>query len=63
MFLIEIMPLMFIPSAVGLIEAWDILCSSLPAHLAITVISTFAVMALSGRVTEHIIRRRENRHE
>ena len=57
------MPLMFIPSAVGLIEAWDILCSSLPAHLAITVISTFAVMALSGRVTEHIIRRRENRHE
>lgn len=62
-FLIEIMPLMFIPSAVGLIEAWDVLRPSLPAYLAITVISTFAVMALSGRVTERIIRRRENRHE
>ena len=63
MFLIEIMPLTFIPSAVGLIEAWDIFRPSLSAYLAITVISTFAVMALSGRVTERIIRRRENSHE
>ena len=33
-FLIEIMPLMFIPAAVGLIDSWGILRSNLAAYIA-----------------------------
>ena len=58
-FLIEIMPLMFIPAAVGLIEAWGILRPSWIAYLTITVVSTVAVMGLSGLVTQGIIRHRK----
>ena len=58
-FLIEIMPLMFIPAAVGLIEAWGILRPSWIAYLTITVVSTVAVMGLSGLVTQGIIRCRK----
>lgn len=55
-FLIEIMPLMFIPAAVGLIKSWDILRPSLLAYITITVISTLGVMIISGKVTQGIIK-------
>jgi len=56
-FLIGIMPLMFIPAAVGLLNAWDELRPILLPVVAITVISTVAVMAVTGRVTQAVIRR------
>lgn len=59
MFLIEIMPIMFIPSAVGLITVWKIIKPSIWSYAAITVLSTFMVMAVSGCVTQLIIRRRK----
>ena len=65
-FLIEIMPLMFIPAAVGLLEAWDVIRPNWPAYILITLISTFAVLFISGRVTQAVIRRvraKEGRHE
>ena len=40
-FLIEIMPLMFIPAGVGLITSWSQLQSFLVPLLVITVVSTF----------------------
>ncbi len=55
-FLIEIMPLMFIPAAVGLIESWGILKPICLKISVITVVSTVAVMAVSGLVTQAIIR-------
>ena len=55
-FLIEIMPLMFIPAAVGLIESWGKISPILWQLVAVTVISTVLVMAVSGRVTQHVIR-------
>ena len=57
-FLIEIMPLMFIPAAVGLITSFDILKAHLAAYLVITVVSTFLVMLVSGHVTQLVIRRK-----
>lgn len=57
-FLIEIMPLMFIPSAVGLLESWDVLSSVWLSYISITIITTFLVMIISGRVTQAIIRGR-----
>ncbi|MBO5056514.1 MAG: CidA/LrgA family protein [Eubacterium sp.] len=56
-FLIEIMPLMFIPAAVGLTESWSIIRPSILQYTIITAVSTIAVMAVSGKVTQLAIRR------
>ena len=42
--LLDLMPLMFIPSAVGLIEKFDELKAILVPFFVITVVSTLAVM-------------------
>ena len=57
-FLIEIMPLMFIPAAVGLLETWDVIAPAWLEYVAVTVISTWVVMIVSGRVTQIVIRRK-----
>ena len=54
-FLIEIMPVMFIPAAVGLLESWDQLRPIVIPVLVITVFSTFLVMVVTGKVTEFVI--------
>ena len=56
-FLIEIMPVMFIPAAVGLMMAWDALRPVCVPVLVITAATTVIVMAVTGRVTQAIIRR------
>ncbi len=56
-FLLQIMPVMFIPAAVGLMDSWGAVKSSVLPYLAITALSTFAVMVVAGRVTQGVIRR------
>lgn len=56
-FLIDIMPMMFIPAAVGLMNSWDIIRPQLLVYLVIVVVSLVTVMAVSGRVTQSVIRR------
>ena len=53
-FLIEIMPVMFIPAAVGLLEAWSFLKPVWLPVLIITLLSTVIVMAVTGQVTQRI---------
>ena len=55
-FLIEIMPILFVPAAVGLIESWDILCGKLVSYVAVTFLTTVAVMVVTGIVTQKVIR-------
>ena len=55
-FLIEIMPLMFIPAAVELMTLWHVIKPNLIAYGVITVVSTFAVMIISGHVTQFALR-------
>lgn len=55
MFLIDIMPLMFIPASAGLIDVWPNLKPVLLPILIITLVSTVLVMVVSGKVTEFII--------
>lgn len=65
-FLVSIMQLMFIPAAVGLLEAWDVIRPNWPAYILITLISTFVVLFISGQVTQAVIRRvraKEERHD
>ncbi len=59
--LIEIMPLMFIPAGVGLLKSWDVLRPIFLPVAVITVVSTVAVMAASGRVTQAVINRSTKR--
>lgn len=55
-FLIEIMPLMFIPAAVGLIESWKTIGSKIGTYVIITVLSTIFVMIVAGHTTQAFIR-------
>lgn len=61
-FLIEIMPLMFIPAAVGLLESWGILAPIWIPIIGITLITTVIVMIVSGKITQFVIRM-ENQEE
>ena len=62
LFLIAVMPVMFIPATVGLMNSFALLRGSLFAYAIILAVSTAAVMVVSGLVTQRIIRR-ENKKE
>ena len=55
-FLIEIMPVMFIPASVGLLDSWGALKDIILPIGAIIVITTIVVMGLTGKITQGIIR-------
>ena len=61
-FLIDIMAVMFIPAAVGLMEQWSSLRTFLLPAAVITVLVTVIVLAVTGRVTQWVIRK-EDRHK
>ena len=56
-FLVEIMPLMFIPAAVGLMQSWERIRPILGQLIVVTVVSTVVVLAVSGQTTQAVIRR------
>ena len=56
-FLIEIMPIMFIPPAVGLMASWDVIQANLVAYLVIATVTTIVVMAVSGLVTQAVLKK------
>ena len=60
-FLIAIMPLMFLPPAVGVIESWDLIRQAWFPYVVITLVSTVVVMVVSGRVTQWFIRKGGNK--
>lgn len=56
-FLIEIMPVMFIPAGVGLLKSWPALQPIwIPVVLTI-VLTTIIVMAVTGKVAEAVMRK------
>jgi holin-like protein len=65
MFLIEIMPVMFIPAAVGLLNSWGDLKPILLPTAVILSVSTVIVMGVTGLTAQAIIRKdgKENAHE
>ena len=56
-FLIDIMPILFLPAAVGLLDSWPALRPVLLPVAVITAVSTVAVMASAGLVTQGVIRK------
>lgn len=62
-FLIEIMPVMFIPAAAGLIDSWGVLRPLLLPIMVITVVITVLVMVVTGRVAQMIAQKRGIKNE
>ena len=58
-FLIEIMPLMFIPAGVGLIVSWNTLRPLLIPVAIITVVTIITVMIVSGHNAQFVLKRQE----
>lgn len=62
-FLIEIMPLMFIPAGVGLMASWGELQGFLVPLLVITITTTFIVIFVTGKVTDFMMDRRNTKKQ
>lgn len=56
-FMIEIMPVMFIPAGVGLITSWNVLKSMLIPVCIITFLTLITVMIATGKVSQRVIRK------
>ena len=53
--LIETMPIMFIPAAVGLLIAWNVIRDLLIPLTLVVSLTTVIVMVISGHITQFII--------
>lgn len=63
-FLVEIMPLLFVPAGVGLVAGWEDLRPVLVPVLLITLVSTVLVFGVTGVVAQRLLdRKKEARHE
>ena len=60
-FLIEIMPLMFIPATVQLMDSWSALKVIVIPVVIITIISTVVVMVVTGKTTQFILKLEEKK--
>lgn len=61
-FLIEIMPVMFIPAGVGLLDSWPALQPVWVPVVLITLLTTVIVMAVTGQVAQKIIRKEQKKN-
>ena len=62
-FMIEIMPVMFIPAGVGLLNAWGVLKPVWIPISVITVVTTVLVMAVTAKVTQTVIHNSKKKKE
>lgn len=62
-FLVEIMPIMFIPAAVGLLDSWKTMKTVFVPYLIITVLSTCIVMAATGKIVQQLLHRKRKNCE
>ena len=60
-FLVQIMPVMFIPAAVGLIVFWNQLKDMLLPFSVITVVSTLLVMIATGKVSDLMLKEKDGK--
>lgn len=58
-FLVDCMPIMFVPGGVGLIKSWATLQQMLPAVIGSIVVVTPFVMTVTGKVTQALMKKGE----
>ena len=59
-FLISIMPVLYVPICVRILEYWGVISQNAAAILSLTVLSTFLVFAVSALVTQTIMKKKED---
>ncbi|MCM1542871.1 MAG: CidA/LrgA family protein [Blautia sp.] len=62
-FLLEIMPLLFVPAGVGLMASWGLLSGILLPLIVIITVSTVLVMGVSGSVTQWVVRHQQHKKQ
>lgn len=60
-FLVDIMPVMFIPAAVGLITIWSDIVHIIIPIIIITLLTTVLVMVATGKMTDFILKKEGNK--
>lgn len=60
-FLIDIMPVMFIPAGVGLLTSIEALRPNLTAIIVITILTTVLVMGITGITAQFVMERKKDR--
>ena len=62
-FLIEIMPMLFIPAGAGLMVSWGDLKPVLVPIMITIVVTTVLVMGVSGRTAQFVLKKEEKKDE
>lgn len=57
-FFISIMPVLYVPVCVRILEYWGVISSNLVAILTVTIVSTYLVFAVSGLVTQWLLNKK-----
>lgn len=60
-FLISIMPVLFVPPSVRILEYWGVIAPNVAAIAIIAVTSTFLVFAVSSLVTQWLMKKKEDK--
>ena len=61
-FLISIMPVLYVPICVKILEYWGVISQNAAAIISLTVLSTFLVFAVAGLVTQALLKKGGNDH-
>ena len=61
-FLIAVMGLLFVSPAVSIVESWERIAPSIVPIVVILAVSTVLVFAVSGLVTQWMLKKGEKRH-
>jgi holin-like protein len=56
------MPVLYVPACVRILEYWGVISKNITAILAVTVVSTFLVFAVSALVTQRIMKKGDKSH-
>lgn len=62
-FLIEIMPILFVSAGVRLMDSWDVLQPILLPVVAIMLVTTVIVMVVAGYGTQFVIRQKQKKKQ
>ena len=62
-FLISILPILFVPTAVGILENWAMIQADVIPIVLLALISTVATFGIAGRITQSLRKKEEKSNE
>lgn len=62
-FLISILPILFVPTAVGILGNWSVIKDDVIAIFLLALLSTIVTFGIAGRVTQSLRKKEESSHE